>query len=144
MIAIINDLLDITKIETGSVELDMRSLHVAEVLSSVLSEVQPKLRERKQEVSVSIPPGLPLVRADQQRFNQILYNLFSNAIKYTAREGRISLSAREITVENIPEMLREGLRSSQRYVQIDICLLYTSRITIPLNKFRNYAIPLNS
>lgn len=120
MIAIINDLLDITKIETGSVELDMRSLHVAEVLSSVLSELQPRIRDRGQEISVSIPPGLPLVRADQQRFNQILYNLFSNAIKYTAREGRISLSAREITLENIPEVLREGLRLGQRYVQIDI------------------------
>lgn len=120
MIAIINDLLDITKFETGSVELDMRSLHVAEVLSTVLSELQPKIRERNQEFSVSIPPGLPLVRADQQRFNQIVYNLLSNAIKYTAREGRISMSAREITTEAIPEDLREGLRSGQRYVQIDI------------------------
>ena len=120
MIAIINDLLDITKIETGSVELDMRSLHVAEVLSTVLGELQSKIRDRGQEISVSIPPGLPLVRADQQRFNQILYNLFSNAIKYTAREGRISLSAREISTDAIPEALREGLRSAQRYVQIDI------------------------
>jgi signal transduction histidine kinase len=119
MIAIINDLLDITKIETGSVELELRSLHLAETLSSVMMELQPKIQERGHSLAISIPPGLPLVRADHRRFNQILFNLLSNAVKYTPRNGEISLEAREVGIDVVPEDLREGLRSG-RYVQVDV------------------------
>ncbi|HWQ13075.1 MAG TPA: GAF domain-containing protein [Roseiflexaceae bacterium] len=119
MIAIINDLLDITKIETGSVELDLRPLHVAESLSGVLLELQPKVLEREQQLSVGLPPGLPLVRADARRFNQILLNLLSNAVKYTPRGGSIEVQARDATAEVVPEHLREGLKPG-RYVQIDV------------------------
>jgi signal transduction histidine kinase len=119
MIVIINDLLDITKIETGSVELDMRPLHMAESLSTVLRELQPKIQERSQELSVGIPPGLPLVRADAMRFNQILMNVLSNAVKYTPRGGKITVAASEVSAEAVPEALREGLKAG-RYVQIDV------------------------
>ena len=119
MIAIINDLLDITKIETGSVELDMRPLHMAEALSGVLLELQPRVLDREQQLAVGIPPGLPLVRADSKRFNQILMNLISNSVKYTPRGGSLGVEAREVTVEAVPEQLREGLKPG-RYVQIDV------------------------
>ncbi|HEU5088016.1 MAG TPA: ATP-binding protein, partial [Roseiflexaceae bacterium] len=120
MIAIINDLLDITKIETGSVELDMRQLHVAETISSVILELQSQIQERGHELSLSIPPGLPLVQADQRRFNQILFNICSNAIKYTPRAGQISLNAHEVSVDAVPAAQRDGLKPSQRYVQVDV------------------------
>jgi signal transduction histidine kinase len=120
MIAIINDLLDITKIETGSVELDLRPLHVAEAISGVMLEQKPRIEDRNQEIGISIPPGLPLVRADAQRFNQILSNLVSNAVKYTPRNGKIMLTARETTTDEIPDRVRDGLKSDGRFVQIDI------------------------
>ncbi|NWG21200.1 MAG: GAF domain-containing protein [Chloroflexi bacterium] len=119
MIAIINDLLDITKIETGSVELELRPLHVAETLSGVMLELQPKVIERQQALSLSIPAGLPLVRADARRFNQILFNLVSNAVKYTPRSGKIAIEAREVGADAVPETLRDGLRPG-RYVQIEV------------------------
>jgi signal transduction histidine kinase len=119
MIAIINDLLDITKIETGSVELELRPLHMAESLSGVLQELQPKIAEREQSLAVGIPPGLPLIHADAKRFNQILLNLLSNAVKYTPRGGKLSVSARETTLDALPEVEREGLKAG-RYVQIDV------------------------
>jgi signal transduction histidine kinase len=119
MIAIINDLLDITKLETGSVELDLRPIHTAEALSSVLLELQPKILERAQEIAISIPPGLPLVRADQKRLNQILFNLISNAVKYTPSHGKIAVDAREVGLDDLPESLRESLKAG-RYVQIDV------------------------
>ncbi len=119
MIAIINDLLDITKIETGSVELEIRPIHVAETLSTVMLELQPKIQERQQHLALSIPAGLPLVRADGRRFNQILFNIVSNAVKYTPRGGSITIEAREVTTEAIPEEERDGLRPG-RYVQIDV------------------------
>lgn len=119
MIAIINDLLDITKIETGSVELEIRPIHVAETLSKVLLDLQAKVNERQQTLTLSLPAGLPLVRADAHRFNQILFNLVSNAVKYTPRGGSITIEAHEVTAEAIPEDEREGLRPG-RYIQIDV------------------------
>jgi signal transduction histidine kinase len=119
MIAIINDLLDITKIETGSVELEIRPIHVAETLSKVLLDLQAKVHERQQTLTLSLPAGLPLVRADAHRFNQILFNLVSNAVKYTPRGGSITIEAREVSAEAVPEDEREGLRPG-RYIQIDV------------------------
>jgi signal transduction histidine kinase len=119
MIAIINDLLDITKIETGSVELEIRPIHVAETLSKVLLDLQAKVHERQQTLTLSLPAGLPLVRADAHRFNQILFNLVSNAVKYTPRGGSISIEAREVSAEAVPEDERDGLRPG-RYIQIDV------------------------
>lgn len=120
MISIINDLLDITKIETGSVELELRELHLAETLSDVVTEIQPKAQERGHELSIKIPPGLPLVRADAKRFNQILFNLLSNAVKYTPRNGKISFMARDTTIDAVPLALQEGLRRNAHYVLIEI------------------------
>jgi signal transduction histidine kinase/putative methionine-R-sulfoxide reductase with GAF domain len=119
MIAIINDLLDITKIETGSVELEIRPIHVAETLSKVLLDLQAKVHERQQTLTLSLPAGLPLVRADAHRFNQILFNLVSNAVKYTPRGGSITIEAREVSAEAVPEDERDGLRPG-RYIQIDV------------------------
>jgi signal transduction histidine kinase len=120
MISIINDLLDITKIETGSVELDIRPLHLAETLSNVVSELQSSIAAREHDLSINIPPGLPLARADAKRFNQILYNLLSNAVKYTPRAGKITIEARDVGEEVIPDIQREGLKLGGRYVLIDI------------------------
>jgi signal transduction histidine kinase len=120
MISIINDLLDITKIETGSVELDLRPLHLAETLSTVMMELQPAIREREHELVISIPPGLPLVRADSRRLNQILGNVLSNAVKYTPRGGKIELDAREVGSDGVPEQWRDGLKPDARYALVEI------------------------
>ena len=120
MISIINDLLDITKIETGSVEVDLRPLHLAETLSTVMMELQPAIREREHELVISIPPGLPLVRADSRRLNQILGNVLSNAVKYTPRGGKIELDAREVGSDGVPEQWRDGLKPDARYALVEI------------------------
>lgn len=120
MISIINDLLDLTKIETGSVELNLRRLHLAEALSNVVTELQSSISAREHELTISIPPGLPLVHADAKRFNQILYHLLSNAVKYTPRGGKIAFEACEVGAEAVPEALRHGLKPGARYVRVDV------------------------
>lgn len=121
MITIINDLLDITKIETGSVvsELDQRPVHLAEALSTVILDLQARIEAREQELSLSVPLGLPMVRVDARRFNQILVNLVTNAIKYTPRCGKIIIEASDVTDSVVPETLREGLKPGH-YVRVDI------------------------
>jgi signal transduction histidine kinase len=120
MILIINDLLDITKIETGTVDLDFRPVHLAENLSNVVSELRPSIAGREHELTINIPPGLPLLRADAKRLNQILHNLLSNAVKYTPRGGKITIEARECGADVVPEAQRDGLKPGARYVLIDI------------------------
>ncbi len=120
MIALINDVLDITKIESGSIDLELRPLHLAEVLSGVMAELKPLTDDRRHELTISIPPGLPLVRADAHRLHQVLYNLISNAIKYTPRGGRIAVEAHEAALEDLPEHVRDGVMVGRRYAQMDI------------------------
>jgi signal transduction histidine kinase len=120
MIALINDVLDITKIESGSVDLEWRSLHLAEALSGVIAEVQGAISDRGHELTISIPPGLPLVRADAHRLHQILYNLLSNAIKYTPRGGKLWVEAQEADVSAMPETVRDSLITDRRYVQMTV------------------------
>ncbi|MEI6778034.1 MAG: ATP-binding protein [Chloroflexales bacterium] len=120
MIALINDVLDITKIESGSIDIEWRSLHMAEVLSGVMSELQAIISGRGHELTISIPPGLPLVRADAHRLHQILFNLISNAVKYTPKGGRIWVEAHESNLADLPEYVRVGVLSNKRYAQMNI------------------------
>ncbi len=120
MIAMINDVLDITKIESGSVDVEWRSLHMAEALSGVVAELRPAITERRHELSISIPPGLPLVRGDAHRLHQILYNLLSNAVKYTPRGGQIWVEAHEARFEDLPEEVRDSLPQGRRYTQLSV------------------------
>ncbi|MEI7770528.1 MAG: ATP-binding protein [Chloroflexales bacterium] len=120
MIALINDVLDITKIESGSVDIEWRSLHMAEALSGVMSELQPAIAARSHDLSISIPPGLPLVRADAHRLHQILFNLLSNAVKYTPKGGKIWVEAHEATVADLPDHVRASMTPNKRYAQMNI------------------------
>jgi signal transduction histidine kinase len=120
MIGLINDVLDITKIEAGSVDLEWRSLHLAETLSGVVSELKALTAEREHTLSISIPPGLPLVRADAHRLHQILYNLLINALKYTPKGGQIWVEAHETSFEELPEEVRDCVPQGQRYTQLSV------------------------
>lgn len=120
MISLINDVLDITKIESGSVDLEWRSLHLAEALSGVMAELQNVIGDRQHELTISIPPGLPLVRADAHRLHQILYNLLSNATKYTPKGGKLWIEAQEADLTTLPDEVRDSLITDRRYVQMAI------------------------
>ncbi|MEI7644077.1 MAG: ATP-binding protein [Chloroflexales bacterium] len=120
MIALINDVLDITKIESGSVDLEWRSLHMAEALSSVITELQPTINARSHNLTISIPPGLPLVRADAHRIHQILFNLLSNAVKYTPKGGKIWVEANEAIITDLPDQVRASVIPNKRYAQMNI------------------------
>lgn len=120
MINLINDVLEITKIESGSIDLEWRSLHLAEALSGVIAELQPQIAQRQHQLTISIPPGLPLIRADAMRLHQILYHLLLNAIKYTPPGGKITIAARETLNVDLPEPVRSTLSDSRRYLLLSI------------------------
>ncbi|HEX6291316.1 MAG TPA: GAF domain-containing protein [Herpetosiphonaceae bacterium] len=120
MTAIINDLLDITKIESGSVELDFKPVRVLDTVSMTVNSQQTLLTSREQNLLIDAPMEMPPVLVDTTRFQQILDNLLSNAIKYTPKQGQITIAARKIQGKDLPAEQRAGLATRRTYVQIDV------------------------
>jgi signal transduction histidine kinase len=93
LLTLINDILDLSKVEAGRMELYPEALAVAEVIREVLHTIKPLAARKEIGVEEAIEPGLPIVVADLGKVKQILYNLLSNAVKFTPEQGRIGVRA---------------------------------------------------
>jgi signal transduction histidine kinase len=102
LLGLINDILDLTKIESGRLELNRESVDLRAALLGVLPVVKPRAQEKHIRISTFLPTDLPLVLADPAKFNQILLNLLTNGIKYTHDNGSVSVEAR--TVDGMVEI----------------------------------------
>ena len=91
LLEIINDLLDLAKIEAGKIELRIQDVDIAEICHALADFVRPLTGKKAITVSVESDDNLPVLRTDRGRVRQILFNLLSNAIKFTPREGRVSI-----------------------------------------------------
>lgn len=93
---LISDLLDITRIEAGSVKLELVPLQLAEIVPEVCEGVAEAVEERGLTLNVDVTTPLPIVRADRNRIIQVLVNLLSNAYRYTPPGGSIQVSVRPL------------------------------------------------
>jgi signal transduction histidine kinase len=93
LVGLINDLLDISRIEAGKIELQRAPVDLVALLQSVALAFRPQVEARRQELTLDLPPDLPRVWGDVGRITQIANNLVSNAHKYTLENGRITVSA---------------------------------------------------
>jgi signal transduction histidine kinase len=93
LLAIINDILDLSKIETGRLELHEEVISIEDLFDTVQRFVRERAKDAGLKIAVEIPPGLPPIRADQRALKQILLNLLSNAVKFTPAGGQITLQA---------------------------------------------------
>ncbi|MCE9659802.1 MAG: response regulator [Burkholderiales bacterium] len=91
MVRLIDDLLEVSRISTGRLELRMEPLDLVEVLQAAVEAVQPELRERGHALVASWPPPT-WVNGDRTRLAQVFVNLLNNAAKYTDRGGRIEIA----------------------------------------------------
>ncbi|HEV3166492.1 MAG TPA: ATP-binding protein, partial [Isosphaeraceae bacterium] len=91
---LIDDLLDVSRITRGKIQLRKDRLDAGPILNSAVEDVQPLIEERKHELTVSFVPGTLGLNADATRVHQILVNLLVNAAKYTDAGGKIWLTAR--------------------------------------------------
>jgi signal transduction histidine kinase/CheY-like chemotaxis protein len=106
LLTLINDILDLSKIEADRMELALESLRTDATFAEVLSVMQPLADKKSQTLSKSSEPGL-LVRADATRFKQVLMNLLGNAIKFTQNGGRIDLTARRLEGDKVLVEVRD-------------------------------------
>ncbi len=98
LLKLINDILDLSKIEAGRMEISREDLSVETIFGEVESALRPLAEKKTQTLSSSTEPGLR-VHADATRFKQVLMNLAGNAIKFTPEGGRIELAAHQVDDE---------------------------------------------
>jgi PAS domain S-box-containing protein len=95
LLKLISDILDLSKIEAGRMELAIEDVTVASAFAEVTSALYPLAEKKSQALLQQVEPNLH-VRADAMRFKQVLMNLAGNAIKFTPEGGRIDLAARQV------------------------------------------------
>lgn len=91
LLSLINDILDLAKIESGQIELSYSTVDVDALCQSTLRLIQAAVEKKKLRVSLSLDPAVKMITADGRRLKQILLNLLSNSVKFTPEEGTIGL-----------------------------------------------------
>jgi signal transduction histidine kinase/DNA-binding response OmpR family regulator len=127
MTRLVDDLLDVSRITRGKVELKPIPVPLSELVEGAVQACEPIVTQRRHELSVSLPPEVVMLNVDPTRMTQVVANLLHNAAKYTPSGGRISLSAeregdelvlhvRDTGIGLKPEMLH---RVFELFVQVD-------------------------
>lgn len=93
LLSVINDILDISKIQAGRYTLDAREINIDEILQAVVSSFRPTAEEAGIKIHCRIAIDLPPIRGDAVKFRQIFNNLLSNAVKFTRAGGSITVEA---------------------------------------------------
>ncbi len=98
LLQLINDILDLSKVEAGKMELDYVTFPVSSALQDVVNIVKTLAAKKNIELKVEVAPDCPPATADAPKFKQIMYNLLSNAIKFTPNGGVVTVTALSGTV----------------------------------------------
>jgi len=93
LLSLINDLLDLAKIESGSVALNLEPVDCRPIVEEVVQTLRPQAAAKGLQIGIDWPPGPVVARADRRALQQILLNLANNAVKFTS-QGRVTLLAR--------------------------------------------------
>ncbi len=92
LLALIGDVLDLSKLQAGRMTLDRHIVELPELTSAIKTIILPVMQRKRQQFDIVFTPDLPPVYADPLRLKQVLLNLLSNASKFTSERGKISLS----------------------------------------------------
>jgi two-component system cell cycle sensor histidine kinase PleC len=92
LLSLINDMLDVAKIESGRMEIEPRWFDPREVVDGVVRLMHSRALQKRQLLEIALAPDMPLVMADERAFRQMLLNLLSNAVKFTPEGGHIIVS----------------------------------------------------
>ncbi len=94
LLSLINDILDLSKVEAGRMELDVTTFHLPSAIDDAMTLIRERAGRHGIALECNIDPSLGEFRGDERKFKQIMLNLLSNAIKFTPEGGRIAVSAR--------------------------------------------------
>jgi signal transduction histidine kinase len=108
LLSVINDILDLSKVEAGKLELEVADVNPRMFLESSLTMFKEKALKHRIRLSVDIDGILDTIQADERKLKQIMYNLLSNAVKFTPDGGSVILSARYLSSTDGQWFTREG------------------------------------
>jgi signal transduction histidine kinase len=94
LLALINDILDLSKIEAGRMELQVNSFALAEVLESSVALMRERATRQGIRLRLEVDPSAGVIEADERKVKQVLFNLLTNALKFTNSGGHVEVSAR--------------------------------------------------
>jgi CheY-like chemotaxis protein len=100
LLALINDILDVAKIESGQITLDLTVTNIESLCTSSLSFIKQQALTKRIQLIPRIPKLLPAIRLDERRIRQVLINLLNNAVKFTLEGGTITLEVSEVRLES--------------------------------------------
>jgi len=112
LLSLINDVLDLSKIEAGALTLSLADYSMKEVVNTVITAVEPLAAEKKLMLKTTVPPDLPIGKGDEQRLTQVLLNLVGNSIKFTD-VGKVSLQVGASNGEFLVSVTDTGLGISE-------------------------------
>jgi signal transduction histidine kinase len=99
LLSLINDVLDLSKVEAGQIELELAPFSLREAVERGVVTVRERASNKGVALAAEIEPEVQIVSGDERRIRQILFNLLSNAVKFTPAGGRIDVSARRVDRE---------------------------------------------
>ncbi len=105
LLALINDILDLSKIEAGKMILDLEPELVSSLLGNSLSIIKEKATSRRIQLGIDLAPNLGAMLVDPRKVKQIAYNLLSNAVKFTPEGGKVTLQAKLVPRSEVGEPL---------------------------------------
>lgn len=109
MVRLIDDLLDVSRISRGKIELRKERVNLSEVLQNAIETSRPLVEAADHKLTVNLPPEQVFVEADLTRLAQVFANLLNNAAKYTNRGGNICLTARRMEGEVVVSVIDDGI-----------------------------------
>jgi PAS domain S-box-containing protein len=101
LLSLINDILDLSKIEAGKMTLDLEPVQVSSLFANSLSIIREKAATRRIRLSMDAADELGSIQVDTRKVKQIVYNLLSNAVKFTAEGGHVTLRARRVPRDQV-------------------------------------------
>jgi len=104
LLSLINDILDVAKIEAGQLELDIAAVPVSPLCQSSLAFVKQQAFKKGIQLAIQLPPKLPDLLVDERRVRQVLINLLNNAVKFTPDHGSVSLEVCLGTSRRVPKL----------------------------------------
>lgn len=113
LVELINDMLDISRIESGRIHFKVQPLDIGDLIVGAVDTFRAVLAQNGRTVDVRIPEGLPAIAADPDRVGQVLINYISNALKYSPGGGKVTVSAKHVDDMVVVSVRDRGLGISR-------------------------------
>jgi two-component system sensor histidine kinase BarA len=100
LLEMINELLDMAKIEAGRMEVNVEPTSVGDLIEGLVAIMRPQAQTKRIELETKVSRHVPMIETDPGKLQQILYNFLSNAVKFTPDEGTVTISAERVTTQD--------------------------------------------